>query len=580
MGIGTARLTRARSMSGIASAAIVGLAAVGACTSTTTPSAEPGAGGAPAASRPPVVNGLAQTAMTVNSSGTPKQGRVLTYVLEGDTDGFDPAVSRMVAPGLIMANTVYDPLAAYDETGTPRPYLAESITSTPDYRTWTIELRADVTFHDGTPLDADALALHISKMRSSPLTQSALDLIDETTPTTKVDDLTVEVNMTDAWALFPVLLTGQLGLVPAPSFYENPDASFRADHPVGTGPFKLKDRVKGQRTELERNENYWRKDAAGVALPYLSGVTFLFEGDNKARDDMIAQGEANMEFTSFATSAQFLTNRALEGQGQVVRDTGSEEQLFLLMNMDKPPLDDVRVRRAVAHAIDRNRYVDLSKDDPAWINDGLFAKSSQWYVDTDFPDYEPDKARALVKEYADDKGSAPTFSIKTGDSVENQALGQLVVQMLTDVGMDVKAEVVPIDQYPTQMVFGQYDVGYVRLFGSTDPEGDRYWFESKNASRPGEGRLGLNLARVRDPQIDEALAKARATTDVATRKEAYKVLQERLTELVPFVWLTTAVKYIGADTSVRNITNGPLPDGTPSMPIVVGVTRLTHTWLN
>jgi len=562
----------------VASAIVASFALSTGCSSTPTPNAGGPANQGAAADGTAVVNGLANSPITL-PAGTPRRGGTLTYGLEGDTDGFDPAVARLSAPGLIMANAVYDPLAAFAADGTAKPYLAEKIESSADYKTWTVTMRSGIKFHNGEVLDADAVALHFKKMRDSPLTNAALDLIDATNPTTKVSDGVLQVNMVAPWALFPALLTGQLGMVPAPAFYKEPEASKRADNPIGTGPFKLANREKNRATEMVRNPDYWRRDAEGTQLPYLDAVTFRFYGDNKERDTALVEGDINMEFTTFATSAKFLTQRAQQGQGQVLRDQGSEEQLFLLLNMDKPPLDDVRIRRAISHAIDRNEYVKISDDDPSWINDNIFREDSPWNVPTDFPGFDPTKARALVAEYTKEKGSAPSFNMKTGDAVENQKIAQFFVKALNDVGMDVKPEVTSIDSYPTQLVFGQYDVGYVRLFGSIDPEGDRYWFESKNASRPGEGRLGLNLARVRDDEIDKALAEARATTDLTIRRDAYGRFQRRLAELVPYVWLTTGVKYLGTDDRVRGITNGPLPDGTPSMPVVVGVTRLTYTWM-
>jgi peptide/nickel transport system substrate-binding protein len=484
-----------------------------------------------------------------------------------------------VAPGLIMANTVFDPLAAYAEDGSVKPYLPEKIEPNGDFTAWTIKLRPGITFSNGEPLNADAVVLFFQKLKASPLTAPVLDLVDTNNPATKVDDLTARVNMTAPWTQFPVVLTGQGGMLPAPAQLNNPDANFRADNPIGTGPFKLKSRAKEQSTVVSRNDGYWRKDQAGQALPYLEEVEFKFYNDNDARDEALINGDVNMEFNSFATSAKKLTDLAQQGKFQLVRDTGPQEQIFLVMNMDKPPFDDVRIRQALAYATDRDRYVEVGKDDPSWISYNVFSPTSKWYQETPFPHYDPAKAKELVAEYVKEKGEVPAFTIKTTDTPANQAVGQALVDMYKAVGLPASAESVSIATLPTQMVFGQYDVGYVRLFGAPDPDGDYYWFTSKNAARLGEGRLGLNLAKLRDPQIDAALDRARTTTDENVRKQAYKEFQTRLNELVPYVWLTVGVKFIAADNRVRGITNGPLPDGTPSMPVVSGVTRLTQTWM-
>ncbi|MBI2703822.1 MAG: hypothetical protein HYX32_00815 [Actinobacteria bacterium] len=558
--------------------------ALGACgTSSTSNDAAGGGGGgggggnAPAA--PGVENGMVVSGITVAPDAKPKSGGQLVYGLEGDTDGFDPTVSRWVAPGLIMANTVFDPLAAYAADGSVKPYLPEKIDPSGDFKTWTIQLRPGISFSNGEPLNADAIVLFLTKLKTSPLTSPVLDLIDPGNPATKVDDLTVRVNMTAPWAQFPVVLTGQGGMVPAPEQLNNPDASYRADNPIGTGPFKLKSRQKETSTVVQRNPSYWRKDQAGTPLPYLEQVEFKFYSDNNVRDSALEDGTLNMEFNSFGSSAKKLTSAAEEGKLQLVRDTGAQEQIFLVFNMEKPPLDDVRIRKAMAYATDREAYVKLGEDDPSWISYNVFSPQSPWYVKSDFPGYDPGRAKELVDEYVNEKGPVPPFTIKTTDTPLNQGVGQALVEMYKKVGLPAAAESVSIATLPTQMVFGQYDVGYVRLFGAPDPDGDYYWFHSKNAARLGEGRLGLNLAKLRDPQVDAALDKARATRDQNVRKEAYTAFQTRLNELLPYLWLTVGVKFIAADNKVRGITNGPLPDGTPSMPIVSGVTRLTQTWL-
>ena len=551
----------------VAALVAVGLVAVGCSAGTTPPPAATGTSAAPSAS-----GGI--TASTVAATGAPKKGGKLVYAAESDTDGFDPTTGRWEGTTLTMAGTVYDPLAAYDAEGRAHPYLAEAFEPSADFRTWTIRLRPDVQFTNGEKLDADALVLFLRKLRSSPLTGQAAEPMDPANPATKVDDRTVKVNMTTPWAVFPSALTGQGGSIPAPALLNEPDAQVRNDNPIGTGPFKIKEWVKGTKFVATRNPTYWRD-----GLPYLDEVEFRFIPDNKVRDDALEAGDVNMELTTYASSQKRLSELAAQGRVQTVRDDGPRQPLFLMFNMDKPPLDDQRVRQAVARAIDVDRYIAVSGDDPSWrIKDSPIDPKSRWYASSDYPGYDPAKAKQLVEEVKADKGPI-TFTVSTTDTTENQAIGQEFVRMLQEVGIDATLEAIPQGSYPTKMVFGQYDVAFVRLFGSPDPDSDYHWFISRNAVKPGEGRLGLNLARVRDPQVDEALDTGRGTTDDATRKAAYATFQQRLSAIVPYVWLTQSVKMIGADVRVRGITNGPLPDGTPSMPITNGVTRLTETWM-
>ena len=115
-----------------------------------------------------------------------------------------------------------------------------------------------------------------------------------------------------------------------------------------------------------------------------------------------------------------------------------------------------------------------------------------------------------------------------------------------------------------------------RQFAAADPDGDYIWWTGENATGP----LAINIARLQDSQIDAALKRARGTTDLATRKEAYAELQRRQSELVPYLWLAHGLWVEGAANNVRNLTNVTLPDGSPSAPFQAGAIRLVETWID
>jgi len=560
------RLTRG---AGIVSAAIaIALLSASCGSSTTDGSGSKGPEGTAAAVD------SAKTDITVKPAETAKRGGTLVYGIEADTDGFDPGVNRWAAVGLIMAGAVFDPLAAYDDKGAAKPYLAESFSADKDFRKWTIKLRPGVKFHNGEAVDADAVGAHIARMRRSPLSGPAMDPIDEKEPYTKTDDLTLVVNMNSPWVAFPVALTGQGGMVPAPEMLAIADTATRASNPIGSGPFVFKEWTPNMKMVVTRNPAYWRS-----GLPYLDSVEFRPLSDPVTRVGALQKGDVNMLLSTSRSSIDDLERFAKDGTAQVVRDRGPQEKLFLMFNMSKPPFDDVRVRRAVAHAIDLDEYSRASGDDPAWQTDGLFDASSPWYTDTDFPRLDIAKAKALVDEVTKTTGPIKT-TVAASDAPDSLAVGQSFAQMLKAVGIEASVVAYPQSELITKVLFGQYDTVYWRQFGSPDPDGDFHWWIGKNAVKPGEGGLGLNFARLQDKEVDDALTKARQNPDINVRKEAYAVVQKRFAELVPYVWLDLSVKVIGADMNVRGITNGPLPDGTASMPVTGGVTRLAQVWLD
>lgn len=512
--------------------------------------------------------------VTIAPSGKPKSGGKLVYGLEADTDGFDVVTARWSASGLIMANAVFDPLAAYDAQGVAKPYLAEKIEPSADYKTWTIKLRPDVTFHNGEKLTSDTVIEHLTRLRESPLTGPAAEPMDKSNVATKVDDLTLEVHMTTPWVSFPTSLTGQGGMVPAKEVMDNPDIETRRTKPIGTGPFKFQVWDEGKRFSATKNENYWRK-----GLPYLKEVEFRPLPDAFTRVNELENGGVNLLFTTILDQMNRIADLAKQGRAQIINDNGEQEELSLMLNQGRAPMNDVRIRKAVAYAVDLDAYSKAARDDPKWQTDGVFSPTSPWYVKTNFPRDDVAQAKQLVEEYEKEKGPV-TATMIVSNTPDSLAVGQSVADMLNAVGMDVKVQAYDQSALITEALFGRYDLAYWRQFGSPDPDGDYVWWHSSNAVEPGEGRLGLNFARLKDPEIDAALDKARQNADVNVRKDAYATLQKRFSELVPYVWLDISVKVIGADPTVRDILNGPLPDGSPSMPITGGVTRMTQVWID
>src|SRR6516225_6668474 len=111
---------------------------------------------------------------TVADTGTPKPGGHLVMGTEAEIDGFDPTSNRWDTTGFMYALSVYDPLAAFGKDNKVHPYLAQSITHSADYRTWTIKLRPNVTFSNGDPLTSDAVVADLTAVKAAPLTGHAL----------------------------------------------------------------------------------------------------------------------------------------------------------------------------------------------------------------------------------------------------------------------------------------------------------------------------------------------------------------------------------------------------------------------
>lgn len=531
--------------------------------------------GTTAQSAPSGTDVAAKSDVTLPADGPPKAGGNLTYAIEAESDGFDPTQNRWSISGTEIGLAIYDPLAAYDAESNAKPYLAESFTPNATFTQWAVKLRPNVQFHDGTPLTADAVKLTFDKHLASLLTKPAVSNLDRVEVT---DALTATFFMKAPWASFPATLTGQLGMVVAPSTLNNPDGS-RA--PIGTGPFVFKQWIPDQSFTATRNAKYWQKDATGTQLPYLNQVEFRPIPDSQARGNAVQTGDVGMIHTNNPELIKKLRDQAQGGKLQLVEDRGESEEDFVMLNNAKPPFDNLTARQAVAYATDRDQFnsvINLNVLEPA---DNVFTVRSKYYVNTPFPGFDLAKATQLTQQYEQETGQPLAFTLGDGGTdATNVNQANLLKQQYEAAGMKVDVKLTEQSQFITDAVTGAYQANIWRQFGAPDPDYDRVWWTSESI-QPG---ISLNIARLNDPQLDAALDKGRGTTDEATRKQAYATVQQRFAEELAYIWLDHTLWVIAANNNVRGITNAPLPDGTPSLPLggpggFGGVTRLTQTWL-
>ena len=517
------------------------------------------------------------TDATVAASGPPQTGGTLRYAVDGETDGFDPTTNRWAPSGTEIGMAIFDPLAAYDADANAQPYLAESFTHDPGFMRWTVTLRSGVTFQDGTALTASVLQTMFNAHLASPLTRPAVADLDRVEVT---GELTADFVMKSPWAAFPSSLTGQLGIVPSPGMLAEPDGS---RSPVGTGPFSLKEWVPDNHLTVVRNPNYWRKDSAGTPLPYLDEVDFTVVTEDGSRLDATTAGDIDMAYAVSPAQVIKVDQAAAAGKLQAVENPGETEEAFVQLNEGKPPFDNLTARQAVAYATDEQAYIatlDQNVTSPVY---NVFREGTPYYREAPYPRYDLDKAKALVQAYEQETGQPLAFSLLSLAASEARLQTQYLKQVWEEAGMKVDIQQSEQTKFIVDAVTGNYQAAAWGQFGSPDPDYDFVWWISDNAAPIGQ--VGLNIARNKDPEIDQALRAARATDDPQVRQDSYATVAARLNQDLPYIWLARPRILVYADNAVRGITNGPLPDGQASYPMggpggISFITRLTFTWLD
>ncbi|MEV4562894.1 ABC transporter substrate-binding protein [Nonomuraea sp. NPDC049419] len=484
----------------------------------------------------------------------PTQGGRLVYALSADANGFNPVTDQFAAQSYSMVGTIIEPLVSVAEDGDWKPYLAESVTPNKTYDEWTIKVRSGISFSDGMSLTGDIVKTNLEAQKASPLTAAVFVPIKSFE---LADPMTVNVVLNQPWVAFPYYLSTQTGMMVPPASLSDPKAA--SLKPVGTGPFIFKEYVPDNRMVVTRNPRYWRQ-----GLPYLDEIEFRILPDTQTRAQTLEAGGVDAmgtsrdeDLTKFgAMKDTYTVHRA---QGMAVA-----EYMFLL-NTAVAPLDDVRVRRALAHATDRETVISTLRGGLTQPADGPWSKDSKWYTEGGYPGYDPAKAAALVKEVEAEKGPIRFELISTPDPNTMQGV-ELAQDMWRKAGIDVTIKQADQADLINRAITGNFAATVWTQFSAQDPDGEYIWMHQGYAKPVGE--VSLNMTRLKDDKLSAAFDRGRAVADEAVRKQAYATVQERLRELVPYVFIDHLdTGAIVARNKVRGIGEHLLPDGEKGLPL-------------
>jgi len=457
------------------------------------------------------------------AAGAPKAGGELTVALTSDTNSLNPALGQWLQEGYLLANAVYDPLAAFDESGIAKPYLAESFIPSGDFKTWTIKLRSGIQFHNGEPLNADALILHLQKQKESVLGAAW----ENVTAINKADELSVVLTMDKPWATFPAALALQGGYVPAPAMLNDPaGADAKA---IGTGPFEIVERRRDDKTRLKRNQKYWRKDADGKPLPHLEAITFTVIADHTARSQALEAGDVAAIQTANEEGFQAATKSAGSGRSQLISNAAVEQdELVFSFNTTKAPFNDPIARRAVATALDQVTLASQVADGAypaAW---GMFEERSPYYISKEeagYPSHDVEQARKLADQYRQAHGQPLEFVISTVANTTSLARAQLLQAQLKEAGINATIDSADRTTLLARVLAAGDFQAVVSVQWSSPTPDQSYMFLALPPSPTG---FSINYTRFDDPPLRAAMDEFRAAADPKVRIEAFKRVQKQL----------------------------------------------------
>jgi peptide/nickel transport system substrate-binding protein len=501
------------------------------------------------------------------STAKPKRGGSITFGIDTEEGGFDPTSARWDEGGYLYGRTVFDPLAIVTASGNLEPYLAESITSNPDFTLYTITLRPGISFHDGTPLNAAALQLNLEKQRAALLTGPALRTVASTQVT---GPLTVTITMHSPWEPFPYALAqNQIGYIAAPSMLNSADGT---THPVGTGPFIFKEWIPNSHFTATANPHYWRK-----GLPYLSSITFKPIIDPSSRVAALQSGTIDIMHTNTPQDFGVFRHNTkwayVDNSGAIL---GQPDVNCVMLNTAAPPFNNHTLRVAMAKASNAKRYakdIDLGLNTPM---SGMFLPGSPYYTKTAYPEPDPKGAAKLVKQIQKATGQPVAFTLTATNNPEVERTAQFLQQEWGEAGMKVTINVQEQAALINDALAGKYQAATWRQFGAVVPDLNYIWWSTTTASGP----LSLNMARNSDPRIQAALVSARTSGDPAIRIKAYQKVNQYLGEDIPYVYGDRSTWAVAAKPTVQNFNNPVTPKGTKALGFDSGVVWPSQIWVS
>jgi peptide/nickel transport system substrate-binding protein len=379
--------------------------------------------------------------------GASAQGRkdsaVIGMTLE--PPGLDPTMAPAAAIGEIVHYNVLEGLSKINMDGSVTPLLAESWTMDPDGKVFTFKLRKGVKFQDGEPFDAAAVKFSFERDKAAGSTNKAKkEVFDNISSITAPDAQTVILTLVNADANLPFRLGENTAVILSPK-----SATNTATHPIGTGPFKFDAWAKGSSVTLTKWDGY--RDPASIKL---KKVTFRFINDSAAQVAALLAGDVDAipRFGASQSLAQFKADPRF-----TVQIGGTEGKTIVSINNKRKPLDDVRVRRAIAYAIDRKAVIDGAVDGYGTPIGSHLVPTDKGYVDlTGMYPYNPEKAKALLKEAGVATPLNLTLSLPPPQYARKG--GEIVAAELAKVGISAKIENVEWAQWLSGPFKGNFDL--------------------------------------------------------------------------------------------------------------------------
>jgi ABC-type transport system substrate-binding protein len=426
-----------------------------------------------------------------------------------------------------ICDFMYETLYYQNEKGELVPMLATDKSISKDGLAWTFKLRRGVKFHDGTPFTAAAVKAGLDRALDPNRRVPLRFIITMIKQVEVVDDYTVRIHLKYPYAPLDYVLSVTISAPFSPKAVQELGDKL-AVQPVGTGPFKLGEWVKGDRIVLVRNENYYGKK------PTLDRIVFKVVPEHGTRTAMIRSGDLDMIILPQPPDVA-----ALEKDPNLkVINAPSTRYLFMGFNNKKDLFKDKRVRQAFNYAVDKDTIVKKVLFNLADVAEGPMPESLFGYYKDGKYEYNPKKAKELLAVAKFPMDRKISMITPTGRYTFDKQVSEAIQAYLTDVGLNVELRTYDWPTYMA-MIYKPIEQSETELFllgwGPIILDADFMLYGQFHSSVLPPG--GMNSAFYSNPEADKLLDEGRMAQTAAKRKEIYKKASELLWDECPWIWL-------------------------------------------
>ncbi len=484
------------------------------------------------------------TAKAGAGQAIPRKGGTLTIAIGADAANLSPHFGDDTGSEAIR-NVLYDNLVAFDEKMNLVPQLATSWEPADRGKTWAFKLRPGVKFHDNTPLNAQAVKENFDVLLSPSHLETAAKLdLSFIESIDVVDDLTVKFNLKMPYGPFLRYLAFSPGAIASPTALKKYGGDFDT-HPVGAGPYKLVEWKKGQSINFERFDDYWH------GKPMLDRIIYNILPNASARTIALQTGSVGVAWQVNLNEVSLL---AKDRETQVIRTT-SARTVFFWINGSKKPFSDVRVRRALNYAVDKQSIIRFVLkgygQGPACspFGPGIFG-----YAPGVCYDYDPSKTKQLLAEAGYPNGFSMSLWGPQGRYTGDNEIVEAVAGQLEKVGIKTTIRLNgDIASYIGKDIRSpEMDMAFISIISPPgDPSYYARFLASENAGKP------FNYSYVKNSEIDTLFAQGLNEVDPTKRRDIYAQIQKIATEQAYFLLIDYEVAVTAAQRNVHGLAVRP-----------------------